>query len=232
MADMNDRAARLGARTSSSVPWSWSSGRSRSGRRSRRLRTHRGGVLVVVALRRGLRPEPAGAVRGAGAGLGDLRPAAASPGTPVLTVEFAVAVVAFGCARWGHPRHRAAQRAVDPGGGRGRVLHRHPGLARGLPRALRCSGSSGTTPTGSATRSLVGATILGLLVLAVPWLAGLVLRATARARRSEVRPGAGRGRRRAGPARDRAGPRDRPAPRGAGHGWPATCTTWSATRWR
>jgi signal transduction histidine kinase len=32
----------------------------------------------------------------------------------------------------------------------------------------------------------VGATILGLLILAVPWLAGLMLRATARAQRSEV----------------------------------------------
>jgi signal transduction histidine kinase len=34
---------------------------------------------------------------------------------------------------------------------------------------------------------LVGAVVMGLLVLAVPWLAGLALRATARAQRSEVR---------------------------------------------
>ena len=106
--------------------------------------------------------------------------------TPVLTVEFAVAVVAFGCARWGRPATVVLSGLSIP-------------AAAGIGLLLVSSGSSGyfrdivvlRELVNSAYRFsdtlLVGAVVLGLLTLAVPWLAGLLLRATARAQRSEVR---------------------------------------------
>ena len=107
-------------------------------------------------------------------------------GTGVLTVEFAVAIVAFGCARWGHPFTVVVSGLSIP-------------AAAAVGYVIVTRGSMGIFTDVSGLHQLmdsayrlsdtlvVGATILGLLILAVPWLAGLVLRATARARRSEVR---------------------------------------------
>ena len=107
-------------------------------------------------------------------------------GVPVLGVEAAVAVVAFGCARWGRPPTVVASGLSIP-------------AAAGLAAALVASDAYGyfrqlgtfrelvavADRIGGSTL-LVGAAAVGVLVLAVPWLAGLALRATARARTSEV----------------------------------------------
>jgi signal transduction histidine kinase len=106
-------------------------------------------------------------------------------GTPVFTVEFAIAIVAFGCARWGHPFTVFVSGISIPAAaavGYVIVTQASMGIFRDLSvfRELRDSAERFSDTLA------VGATILGLLVLAVPWLAGLVLRSTARARRSEV----------------------------------------------
>ena len=107
-------------------------------------------------------------------------------GTPVLVAEFAVAIVAFGCARWGGATTLVASGLSIP-------------AVAGVGVLLVSRGSYGFFSDivvfrdliNSAYRFsdtlLVGAVVMGLLVLAVPWLAGLALRATARAQRSEVR---------------------------------------------
>jgi signal transduction histidine kinase len=107
-------------------------------------------------------------------------------GTPVFTVEFAVAIVAFGCARWGHPFTVVVSGVSIPAAaavGYAIVSRASMGIFRDLSvfRELRDNAHRFSDTLA------VGATILGLLILAVPWLAGLVLRSTARARRSEVR---------------------------------------------
>jgi signal transduction histidine kinase len=107
-------------------------------------------------------------------------------GTPVLAVEFAVAAVAFGCARWGHPvTVLLSGLSIPTAAAVGFYVARQetPGVLRGLSlfREVRDNAYR------FSDTLMVGATILGLLILAVPWLAGLVLRATARARVSEVR---------------------------------------------
>jgi signal transduction histidine kinase len=107
-------------------------------------------------------------------------------GVGVMTVEFSVAIVAFGCARWGHPftvvvsglsipAAAAVGYVIVTQASMG-VFRDFSGLRELMDNAYRFS-----------DRLVLGATILGLLILAVPWLAGLALRATARARRSEVR---------------------------------------------
>ena len=74
-------------------------------------------------------------------GVGDLQPPARRRHAGA-DVEFAVAVVAFGCARWGHPVTVVAERAVDPGGRRSWRARRHAGVARRLPGPLRLPGGS------------------------------------------------------------------------------------------
>jgi signal transduction histidine kinase len=107
-------------------------------------------------------------------------------GTGVATVEFAVAVVAFGCARWGHPFTVVASGASIPAAAAvGYVIVTQASM--GVFRDLSVFRELRDNAYRFSDTLAVGATILGLLVLAVPWLAGLVLRATARARDSEVR---------------------------------------------
>lgn len=107
-------------------------------------------------------------------------------GTSVLTVQLAVAIVAFGCARWGSAVTVVLSGLSIP-------------AAAGVGYALVTQASWHTlyelavfqellgSPYRFSDTLAVGATILGLLMLAVPWLLGLAFRASARARRSEVR---------------------------------------------
>jgi signal transduction histidine kinase len=105
-------------------------------------------------------------------------------GTGVITVEFAVAVVAFGCARWGNPFTVVVSGLSIPAAaavGYVLVTQASMGVFRdlGVFRELRDNAYR------FSDTLLVGATILGFFILAVPWLAGLALRALARARTSE-----------------------------------------------
>jgi len=106
-------------------------------------------------------------------------------GTPMLLVEVSVAVVAFGCARWGQPVTVILSGLSIPAAGALGLYYvqRDPGTLRSfaLPREIR------DNVYEFSDTMVVGGIVLGLLILAVPWLAGLVLRATARAQRSEVR---------------------------------------------
>jgi len=107
-------------------------------------------------------------------------------GTGVITVEFGVAVVAFGCARWGHPFTVVMSGLSIPAAAAvGYVIVAQASM--GVFRDLSVFRELQDNAYRFSDTLLVGATILGLLILAVPWLAGLMLRATARARRSEVR---------------------------------------------
>jgi signal transduction histidine kinase len=106
-------------------------------------------------------------------------------GTPVLAVEFAVAIVAFGCARWGHPvTVLLSGLSIPAAAAVGFYVASQESL--GVLRGLSLFREVRDNAYRFSDTLMVGATILGLLILAVPWLAGLVLRATARARRSEV----------------------------------------------
>ncbi len=138
-----------------------------------------GGVAVAVALSR----------RQPGAALGLLWITAffhVVTGTSVLTAEFAVAVVAFACARWGQTITVVLSGLSIP-------------AVAGVGVLLVSNGRYGFFDDIVVLRELIdsayrfsdtlliGAVVLGLFTLAVPWLAGLLLRATARAQRSEVR---------------------------------------------
>jgi signal transduction histidine kinase len=107
-------------------------------------------------------------------------------GVGVITIEFAVAVVAFGCARWGHGfTVLVSGLSIPAAAAVGYVIVTQASM--GVFRNLSVFRELRDNAYRFSDTLLVGATVLGLLVLAVPWLAGLVLRATARARQSEVR---------------------------------------------
>ncbi|QIG45108.1 hypothetical protein G5V58_22170 [Nocardioides anomalus] len=107
-------------------------------------------------------------------------------GVTVLTVEFAVAVVAFGCARWGRTATVVVSGlSIPAAAGIGYLIVSRASL--GVFRDIAVFRELLDTSRKFSDTLLVGATVLGLFLLAVPWLAGLVLRATARAQRSEVR---------------------------------------------
>ncbi|GIG39302.1 ATP-binding protein [Cellulomonas phragmiteti] len=102
---------------------------------------------------------------------------------PVLGIEVAVAVVAFGCARWGGRATVVASGVSIP-------------AAAGLAGILLAGGWYGFVGdvgilrdlVASASRvgnTVVGIALLWVLLLVLPWLAGFTLRAVARARRSE-----------------------------------------------
>jgi signal transduction histidine kinase len=106
-------------------------------------------------------------------------------GTPVLTVEAAVAVVAFGCARWGSVATVVLSGLSIPGAAAVAamlLLGGYYGVFEGVPFFGRIV--DGVQRFGDIV--LVGAVVLGLLVLMVPWLAGLLVRSLGRTRRSEV----------------------------------------------
>jgi len=106
-------------------------------------------------------------------------------GVGVMTVEFSIAVVAFGCARWGSRATLAVSGlSIPAAAGIGLLIVMRGSL--GFFRDLTVFRELQDSAYRFSDTLLVGATFLGVLVLAVPWLAGLVLRATARAERSEV----------------------------------------------
>ena len=107
-------------------------------------------------------------------------------GTPVLIMEFAVAVVAFGCARWGEPTTVVLSGLSIPAAAGVGLLLVSVG-SYGLFRDIVVLRGLVDSAYRFSDTLLVGAVVLGLLMLAVPWLAGLLLRTTARAQRSEVR---------------------------------------------
>jgi len=106
-------------------------------------------------------------------------------GSPLLTVQLTALVVAFGCARWGSPATVAVSGLSIP-------------LACVLLMIAIREGSfeffEGVillpelidSASRLSDRLLLGAAILGAFMLTVPWLAGLLLRAVDRARRSEM----------------------------------------------
>ncbi len=108
-------------------------------------------------------------------------------GVPILAIEIAVTIVAFGCARWGSdatvvvsglsiPAGVAVAVVVVTGDDDGYV--RQQGAFRELAAIV-------DPVQGGAL--LAGAATLAALVLLVPWLAGLAVRAMMGARRSRAR---------------------------------------------
>ena len=122
-------------------------------------------------------------------------------GTRAAIVEFAVALVAFGCARWGRPSTVLLSGLSIPAAA---VVASSSCIAPGVfsARSARPVPVAGRDSAYRfSDRSRLGAAILRLLVLGVP-VAGRARAAAARARRAAV-PAAARTTRR-GPARDRA----------------------------
>ncbi|WP_205471922.1 sensor histidine kinase [Nocardioides sp. SYSU D00038] len=106
-------------------------------------------------------------------------------GTSVLTVQFSVAIVAFGCARWGRAPTVVLSGLSIPAAaviGVVTVQQGSYGFFRGIVVFRELIDSA----YRFSDTLLVGAAIVGTLTLALPWLLGLALRATARAQRSEV----------------------------------------------
>lgn len=106
-------------------------------------------------------------------------------GVPVLLTEVAVALVAFGCARWGRVPTVVLSGLSIPAS----AVIAYWLVSRGSFRLFSGIGEFRSvidTASAFSDELLVGAAVLGMLTLALPWLAGLVLRATARARSSEV----------------------------------------------
>jgi signal transduction histidine kinase len=108
-------------------------------------------------------------------------------GIGFIPAQLAVAVVAFGCARWGNPFTVVVSGlSIPTAAAVGYVIVNRTTFG-GVFRDLSVFREIEDNAYRFSDTLLVGATVLGLLILAVPWLAGLVLRAMARARRSEVR---------------------------------------------
>ncbi|HEX3930416.1 MAG TPA: histidine kinase [Nocardioides sp.] len=105
-------------------------------------------------------------------------------GLPMITVELSVTIVAFGCARWGRPETVAMSGLSIPvGGAVGLAVAHH--ASYGAFADLWAFGALLNSARRISPTLVVGATVLGLLVLVVPWLAGLVLRATAQTARAQ-----------------------------------------------
>jgi signal transduction histidine kinase len=106
-------------------------------------------------------------------------------GTEVLAAEFFVAWVAFACARWGSVATVVVSGlSIPAAGGIGLLLFVRVADGDYEPIAMFSSVIDNARQFGDTV--VVGAIILGLLILAVPWLAGLVVRSVVRARRSEA----------------------------------------------
>lgn len=107
--------------------------------------------------------------------------------TRLLLVELSVALVAFGCARWGRPATVWASALSIPAGGLVVVLaaawFADSGAIHAVLRAYRDPLELAYS-LGATWQVAIG--LLALAILAVPWLAGLALRFLARARDSRA----------------------------------------------
>lgn len=105
-------------------------------------------------------------------------------GVPVLTVQVAVAAVAFGCTRWGSRTVVLLSGLSVPAAAFIAVVLYESGERGSLggpavrDLAFRVNAFSDSLVVGSAT--------LGMVVIVVPWMLGLVLRAVDRAHVSEI----------------------------------------------
>lgn len=106
-------------------------------------------------------------------------------GSPIMLVQLAFAIVAFGTARWGRSSTVIAAGLSIPTAGLVAAL-----LVVSSSYAPFINSDSYRTLLDTAYRFgdtwQVGAAVIGMAVLAVPFLAGLALRFSERARRSEV----------------------------------------------
>lgn len=135
-------------------------------------------VLAVIAV-----------VTGVAVGLSRLAPGAALAlvwalagihvvvGVPILVTELAIAVVAFGTARWGSTAVVWLSALSIPAGAIVVVAFLAPDLRRILARFLDLRALQSLGETWQPFAAVVGAALLG-----VPWMAGMVLRVAARAR--------------------------------------------------
>lgn len=106
-------------------------------------------------------------------------------GTQVLTVELVVAVVAFGCARWGSVATVVASGLSIPIAATvavAMVLAGDYGVLRGIAVPSQIV----DTAFRYGNVVLLGVVGLGMFVLAAPWLAGLLARSMQATRRVEV----------------------------------------------
>ncbi len=106
-------------------------------------------------------------------------------GIGFITVQLAVAVVAFGCARWGNAFTVVVSGLSIPAAAVVGYVIVNQTRFGAVFRDLSVFRELEDNAYRFSDTLLVGATILGVLILVVPWLAGLLVRAMARARRSE-----------------------------------------------
>ncbi len=98
-------------------------------------------------------------------------------GLPILVTELAIAVVAFGTARWGSMAVVWLSALSIPAGATVAVVFLGPEIRRVLSSFLHLSALQGLRETWQPFAAVIGAALLG-----VPWMAGTVLRVAARAR--------------------------------------------------
>jgi signal transduction histidine kinase len=105
-------------------------------------------------------------------------------GVPIMAIELSVAVVGFGCARWGRWPTVLLSGLSIPGAAAVVAMAATTDVLRLILDTDRAEQLASAAYQLSGTWQ-VGAAIIGMLALAVPWVAGLALRAVDRARRSE-----------------------------------------------
>ena len=98
-------------------------------------------------------------------------------GVPILVTELAIAVVAFGTARWGSTAVVWLSALSIPAGATVAVAFLTPDILRVLSSFLYLGALQGLGRTWQPFAAVIGAVLLG-----VPWMAGMVLRVAARAR--------------------------------------------------
>jgi signal transduction histidine kinase len=105
--------------------------------------------------------------------------------TRLMVVELALTAVAFGAARWGSRETLLLSGLSIPAAAVLAVVWAEPGMFFG---ALDTAGFKSLIETTSriSDRWQISAAILGMLVLGMPWLAGLAFRFSDRARLSQV----------------------------------------------
>ncbi len=139
-------------------------------------------------------------------------------------------VVWYATARYGHPFTVAAAGVSLPVGALCIVYFVIPGGYVPLPGVVNYRDVSDLVYRFGDTWAF-GVAMLAMVVLGVPWLAGLAVRFNARARSSVASQEVAEARRRRRCV-NVSRPRRSPDCATTRRGWHATCTTSSATRWR